>query len=192
MLRTFDSGRRPWATATWPESNGGGGGTRTHKPLRAPVFKTGGITIIRPLHASIQYPSNFFLYRVYSFCFDLCGVLAKFDMFEARIVHRPSLSLSTGAFWGLSERRLYLSGDSDDISSPSVDDLHMIYCRFFYLNPLVLVYRKLSMAFLSCKKCHNKSCYKKLCPGFALFQWAFCKQSFCRHDKWYLDVSDIV
>ena len=30
-------------------SEGGGGETRTHKPLRAPVFKTGGITIIRPL-----------------------------------------------------------------------------------------------------------------------------------------------
>src|SRR3989344_5953756 len=28
---------------------GGGGETRTHKPLRVPVFKTGGITIIRLL-----------------------------------------------------------------------------------------------------------------------------------------------
>ncbi len=68
----------------------------------------------------------------------------------------------------------------------------MIYYRFFYLNPLVLVYHKLSMVFLSCKKCHNKSYYKKLCPGFALFQWAFYKRTFCRHGKCYLDASDIV
>ncbi len=30
-------------------SIGGGGGIRTHKSSRTPVFKTGGIAVIRPL-----------------------------------------------------------------------------------------------------------------------------------------------
>ncbi len=33
---------------------GGGGEIRTHKSLRTPVFKTGGIAVIRPLHLYLR------------------------------------------------------------------------------------------------------------------------------------------